>query len=106
MKYMSKPQFAFSNRRLLISLFFATTFIFSLAEASVTLTPSGTINVSSPYSVQATVSGLNNVSRVDFINADTNAVIRSEALAPYCIFGNTGANPGDMGTLGAGTHHV
>src|SRR5205814_3338535 len=26
--------------------------------------------------------------------------------APYCMFGNTGANQCDLGTLGAGTHHV
>ena len=92
--------------RIYKKLLFSTTFIYSLAEASVTLVPSGTTNVSSPYSVQATVSGLNNLTRVDFINTATGGVIRSDARAPYCMFGNTDANPCNLGTLGAGTHHV
>ena len=54
--------------------------------------------------IQANVTGL--VSKVDFINTDTGAVIRSEGSAPYCMFGNTGPNPFNLGRLGVGTHHV
>ena len=63
----------------------------------------GTPSSGNPYSVEATVTGINSVSRVEFVNSDNNAIIRTEATAPYCIFGDTTCI---LGRLGPGTHHV
>jgi hypothetical protein len=97
--------FRLLGRNAVLGITFLSIQSLALAQ-TVTLSVTGTPSSGNPYSVEATVTGINSVSKVQFVNSDNNAIIRTDATAPYCIFGDTIPNPCNFGRLGGGTHHV